>query len=137
MRRHPALAALSRDHHAALVLAKRASHADAAAAEPAVAVADVFNGELEPHFCFEEDALLPPLEAAGLAELVARTRREHAELRALVVQLQSGAGAALRPFGRLLEAHVRFEERELFVAAETHLDQQTLAALAAASRGAP
>lgn len=131
MKRHPALLQLSREHHPALVLAKRAqSLADdnlEAAADFAAEIRAVFAAELEPHFCIEEERLLPLLKNAGQAQLVERTLAEHANLRALAVQIDAGDPASLRRFGALLAAHVRFEERELFPAAEATLEPEALA----------
>ncbi|MCP5242001.1 MAG: hypothetical protein H6940_00970 [Burkholderiales bacterium] len=40
--------------------------------------------------------------------------------------------ANLQSLGELLERHIRFEERELFEAAQTALDEDTLQAIASA-----
>lgn len=133
MKRGDGLAPLSREHHAALVLAKRLAAAQRAPALReglAVAVTDTFARELEPHFQTEEAALLPLLMEAGEAELVARTLREHDELRELVLRVRAGDADALWPFGAKLDAHVRFEERKLFPVAEAVLPPQALASVA-------
>lgn len=120
MKRIPALQALSREHHAALVLAKaciRAAELDAATAiaDQCASVRHAFVAELTPHFDFEEQNLLPVLLAAGETELVARTLKEHEAMRAMVRTINDHVeAAALAEFGRLLSDHVRFEERELF-----------------------
>jgi hemerythrin-like domain-containing protein len=95
-------------------------------------VAD-FESELEPHFLVEEQVLLPALDCTNAASLAERTRSEHAQLRAY---LSDGApsGPRLHSFGTLLRDHVRFEENELFPAAETLLDDAALDAVARASR---
>jgi hemerythrin-like domain-containing protein len=123
MKRSAALLQLSREHHGALVLAlaaKRAAAANHAADIAMVAkrIGATFARELEPHFREEETWLLPQLLAAGEAERVARTLAEHAELRALVAQLHQPDAATLLRFAERLKAHVRFEEDELFAAAE-------------------
>jgi len=120
MKRSPALVQLSREHHTALSLALRIEKADgdSALAEIAATLPALFRGELEPHFLEEERTLLPRLAEAGETEAVARTLREHAELRDLVKAVQQGSAPALAEFGALLRAHVRFEERELFPLAE-------------------
>ncbi|PKO88861.1 MAG: hemerythrin HHE cation-binding protein [Betaproteobacteria bacterium HGW-Betaproteobacteria-12] len=123
MKRSPALLQLSREHHTALSLAMRIAKAtDQTAQERLLAtVPALFRGELEPHFQEEERSLLPQLAQAGETALVARTLDEHAQMRALAAAIAGGDAAALAPFGRLLQAHVRFEERELFVVAEQRL----------------
>jgi hemerythrin-like domain-containing protein len=119
MKRHERLQDLSREHHAALRLALHARRAassgdhaliDAAAA----AVIAAFHTELNPHFVVEEQTLLPLLTQPGEGEVVARIEREHAELRRLSARLQEPDAVTLAAFGELLNAHVRFEERELF-----------------------
>ena len=133
MKRHPALLQLSREHHPALVLAKRAQTLEdndpEAAKDFAAEIRAVFAAELEPHFRIEEERLLPLLKNAGQAQLVERTLAEHASLRALAAQIDSGDPANLRRFGALLAAHVRFEERELFPAAEATLEPEALATI--------
>ena len=123
MKRSDALLQLSREHHGALALAlaaKRAAAANHAGDIEMVAkrVGAAFARELAPHFCEEEDWLLPQLLAAGETELVARTLAEHAELRALVAQLRHPDAPTLLRFAERLKAHVRFEEGELFETAE-------------------
>jgi hypothetical protein len=134
MKRDPAFHALSTDHHHALVLARRVGEqraAGAAGAELAALLAEPWRNAIEPHFIVEEELLLPPLAAAGETELVERTRREHAELRGLASAACAGDADAAGRFAAALEAHVRFEERELFAACEHRLDRATLERLAA------
>ncbi|MBN9422842.1 MAG: hemerythrin HHE cation-binding protein [Candidatus Accumulibacter sp. 66-26] len=125
MKRHATLQDLSREHHTALKLALDAKRA-AQAGEPArvqalaQACAELFPRELEPHFVVEEVDLLPLLAQAGEDALVARTRHEHAQLRALAAQLPGADAALLLRFAELLAEHVRFEERELFEVAQAH-----------------
>lgn len=125
MKRHPALLQLSREHHTALKLAldcrKARESADGAAEAALLArIPGLFAAELEPHFQCEETDLLPQLEAVGETALVRRTLEEHRELRRLVACLGRGEAAALLPFAELLQAHVRFEERELFEQAQRY-----------------
>lgn len=117
MKRDPRLHGLSSEHHQGLVLARRLAQGRLDAGE----LRRRFDAELEPHFRVEEDVLLPALETSGEAALVARTRRDHAELRALVEKAGGGDAAALARFAALLNEHIRFEERELFPAAEARV----------------
>ncbi|MFW5397304.1 MAG: hemerythrin HHE cation binding domain-containing protein [Candidatus Accumulibacter regalis] len=128
MKRHDTLQDLSREHHTALKLAldarRAATSGDAERVATAAATCTrVFAAALEPHFRSEESGLLPAM-LAGEEALVARTLREHAELRALVGRLPDADATTLLSFADLLSAHVRFEERELFAAAQLRLDQQ-------------
>lgn len=123
MKRHPALQDLSREHHDALKLARHGKLAalsgDAATAAAFGAhAARRFDNEMEAHFREEEVGLLPFLGAAGEHELVGRTLAEHGELRALAAALRRPEAATLLRFSELLAAHVRFEERTLFEAAQ-------------------
>lgn len=133
MKRSSALIRLSREHHLALVLAKRARHMNAENSEAAsqfmTEVFDIFTRELEPHFQAEEGALLPALVSAGEIDLVRRTLAEHEELRLLAERLKAKDVSCLRRFGEALEAHVRFEERELFGLAESVLTPEALATI--------
>jgi hemerythrin-like domain-containing protein len=127
MKRHEWLQDLSREHHLALRLALAARRA-VAAGDPAqiraaaILCAEAFGSDLEPHFVREENDLLPLLAQAGASALVARTLNEHDEMRRLAARLNEAAPATLERFGELLGAHVRFEERELFEAAQALLE---------------
>lgn len=123
MKRRAALVRLSREHHGALVLTQRIAKAhDAAAVSHLMdSVPAIFRGEIEPHFRLEEASLLPRLAAAGEVEQVRRTLTEHRELRDLAAQIAAGDNSRLKPFGAALNAHIRFEERELFATAESVL----------------
>ncbi|MDR0775858.1 MAG: hemerythrin domain-containing protein [Azonexus sp.] len=123
MKRSVALRQLSREHHTALSLALHIAKATGPEARNALlaTVPVVFRDELEPHFQAEERSLLPPLAQQGETALVERTLAEHAQLRALAAAIGAGEASALAPFGTLLQAHVRFEERELFAVAEVRL----------------
>jgi hypothetical protein len=111
MKRDPRLQPLSRDHHHALVLARRATRGALGIAE----VRRAYDAELAPHFAVEESALLPALYAAGRTDLADRMLHEHHEIQAAL------AREDLSSFGRLLTDHVRFEERDLFPAYEAIL----------------
>lgn len=123
MKRLPALQNLSREHHGALLLALRIARAVTEEEKEAMAkaVAEAFPAELEPHFREEESELLPRLAAAGEEALVRRTLEEHRRLRVLAQRIAAGESACLAAFGSELQAHVRFEERELFAVAENRL----------------
>jgi hemerythrin-like domain-containing protein len=132
MKRHPVLQPLSDDHHRALILARRLRRL--AASGDAVDLRDLsrevrrtFEADLAPHFAVEEEVLLPALRDAGVADPVDRTLDDHARIRALVAG--AWTDATVRALGALLERHVRFEERELFPAAEQVLSADVLEAI--------
>ena len=126
MKRHPALVALSEDHHHELVQARRLLAA--AEAEPeqrlpaARAYVDLFFTETVEHFRREEETVFPlyARQPEADSELLERILREHMELHGLARALRAEAVAGdvsretLTQLGSLLRAHVRLEERELF-----------------------
>jgi hypothetical protein len=142
VKRHPHLVPLSDDHHTALVLARHSRKTGAQATSPgdlAAAWQQVrarFEAELEPHFRVEEALLLPPLAALGEAALVERTRADHTRLRELVAAPAPASAERMVAFGKLLHAHVRFEERELFARAGELLNASTLEAIGRAALAA-
>jgi hypothetical protein len=133
LKRIPELRDLSDDHHTSLVLARRCKRAARDASLDALwdHVMEAFRSHLEPHFGIEEQHLLPALEAIGEAGLADRIRKEHAELRALREAPARDTETLVR-FGRLLEAHVRFEERQVFEPTQGRLPAASLGALASA-----
>lgn len=136
MKRIPELRDLSDDHHAALVIARRCrrvEHADAALWR---AVQEAFAMHLEPHFGIEDRHLLRGLDAIGEAGLAARIRDDHTALRALASETAPSV-EALRRFGELLAAHVRFEEREVFEPTQARLPSDALRAIAEECRSIP
>lgn len=135
MKRSPALAALSRDHHQALVVAQRLRRAGAGdAAEARTAFLAFWDAEGSDHFRREEEILLPAFAAHGDPHhpLVARTLCEHVAIRRLAADLLAGpaAPAVLHDLGEQLAAHVRLEERELFPLLEAAMPEEQLAAVA-------
>jgi hypothetical protein len=128
---------LSDDHHAGLVLARRCKQvarrpdADVAAFRRELRAA--FARELAPHFEIEEEALLPALEAIGEPALAQRIRDEHRALRAL----EASDAPSLEQLGTLLEAHIRFEEREVFEPTQHRLPASALDAIQRARAARP
>lgn len=133
MRRHPALQGLSRDHHVALLHARRLRGDDPRVDPEAARSRFLRYAEaiLAHHFAEEEDALLPFLGDARLRE---RLLREHANLRQRIARLQGADAAFQRDLGERLRAHVRFEEDELFEALQRDLGEGQWRQLDAAAR---
>lgn len=119
MQRAPQLIQLSREHHGALRLALQL-RLDPAQPVPAQVVDKLLKErpQLLEHFAAEERDLLPQLHAFGESRLAQRLLDEHREMRALCQQ--PFEVARLARFGSLLQAHVRFEERELFAVLQQH-----------------
>jgi hemerythrin-like domain-containing protein len=132
-RRHESLIPLSRQHHDALALALvirrrdgieqgERAWVDARAAE----VTRIYSAELDGHFAVEEAVLFPAMERnLGRLPLLAELRAEHERLRELVVRLETSPSVPLLDdFSRLLEGHVRKEERRLFVEFERRMPSE-------------
>ncbi len=127
LRRHPALQPLSRQHHQALLLAQLLKQdmpdyqglPDTVEGKLAYA-RRLFDTDLAAHFAAEEEELIPAVRGrdAELDALCDTIVEEHRALAAALEQLEAAeAGeraALLDALGRLLEAHVRREERTWF-----------------------
>jgi hypothetical protein len=115
------LRTLSSDHDRERGLARRiASGCDGtgglAAARDAIGS---LREELEPKLRAAEEAILPGLHEQGNYELVARARREHATLRALIHEATADAARpVLRTLADLLEQYLCFEDQLLRKAVE-------------------
>jgi len=133
LKRIDELRALSDDHHTALVLARQCQQAGRENSSLSVEtvwerVLAAFRSHLEPHFQIEESFLLPALDGLEAFELTARIRDDHARLRALRDTAPLTVDL-VGEFGRLLESHVRFEEREVFEPTQDRLPKAALRAI--------
>ena len=83
----------------------------------------LYAAELQGHFEVEEEVLFPVMERClGRLELVGELRKEHGSLAGLIARLDLTPGiSSLDEFARLLEGHVRKEERQLFVEFEKRM----------------
>lgn len=136
LERNSGLRPFSDDDLRSLALAREVARAcEAGEDTPQLAreVAARFDTELARHMAAEERYLLPALERAGEGAHALRVKLEHEQLRALAVRLRAGEAAALSEFAEAMRRHVRYEERELWAAAEKALGPQELARLAAAA----
>ena len=146
MPRHPSLVPLSHDHHHSLVLALRlkkggpaSQHDNWPNKETAHAKETLRFAEMEilPHFRIEEEILFGTIdndEVRGLEpELIADHTAIRGLLKELLTRLQAtadtGIAALLIDIGRLLEAHIRREEREYFPMLESAADPDVLRAI--------
>jgi hemerythrin-like domain-containing protein len=141
VKRHPALAPLSEDHHRELVQARRLRRAAGAPADERLAAgaeyATLFFTDTVGHFRREEEDVFPLYAAhAGRDDpVLARVLREHMELHGLARALRAEVAAGdvlpetLRALGDLLHDHVRLEERELFASIQRVVPAAELARL--------
>ena len=144
MKRHPSLIPLSHDHHDALVVAQglilgrsQAPRSDWPNDQRAQVdrVVAFFAQTLRSHFEVEEAHLFPAVVAhlPGEADLVAQLLDEHDAMRARIRELERDPTTALAvrlpSLGRLLEAHVRREERVLFETMQREMEPADLETL--------
>ena len=124
MKRHSAIVSLSHDHHHALILAQAIKKNEAKSGlgaksieEKVKATINAYNTELIPHFSHEEVLLFPIAlgKDEELDKMIQDIIEEHDKIRSYLESLQIGnVEENLDAFGKLLENHVRTEERILF-----------------------
>jgi len=136
VKRHEALAQLSRDHHQALFQAQRLRRAtDEDAGEVLAAYLDFWHEVGHLHFRAEEEVLLPAYAAHADASsgAVVRVLVDHTLIRRDADALERAGEPPLErlhELGDRLEAHVRHEERVLFPLIEEALPEDELARVA-------
>ena len=129
-RRHESLIPLSRQHNHALILSLLIRRRDgieegegAWLEKTAARVRRAFDAELSGHFEVEESVLFPDMERhLGRLKLISELTEEHQLLRGLVQKIErTPILARCDEFSALLDAHVRKEERRLFVEFEKRM----------------
>jgi Hemerythrin HHE cation binding domain len=138
MKRSAALASLSRDHHQALFVAHTLRRTRTSTADRALSDLRAYWDEHgQAHFRAEEEVLLPAYarHADPYDPLLAKVLCDHLAIRQRIQALDHDSPdhvTALNELGRLLNQHVRLEERELFPVIEAALPDAELAAVASA-----
>lgn len=136
MKRHEALAPLSREHHEALILAQLLKkNAPAYKGLPDNTAAKVeyafnfFKTKLQSHFSIEEQ-ILQKVEKYNpeIAALTGEIIKEHVQLANLfnALQFTNEPENALHKTGTALEDHIRKEERVLFPLIQQHCPEEVL-----------
>jgi len=133
LKRHPELIPLSREHHEGLILAQllksdvpdyKGLPQDTAGK---VAYAQTtYEQQLRAHLEREETWLVPlSLEqAAPLPDMARRVLEEHRQIRQGIQALsEQSSPPELDALGRLIEQHIRFEEREWFGKLQERVEQ--------------
>lgn len=132
MKRHKELQPFSRQHHNGLLAALLLKKGIAKAADKNVMAAFILNlwkQDLKQHFESEEEFLIPALANTSFDQtLNKRLSEEHEILRSYINSLQNEQRPILviESFAKLLEQHIRFEERVYFPAAEEVLSEEQL-----------
>ncbi|MGV3706289.1 MAG: hemerythrin domain-containing protein [Arcticibacter sp.] len=130
MKRNKNLVELSKDHHHGLLLGwkiKQGLKSGVPLSELTSYVKYFASAALFPHFDEEENQLLPFLDAQDSYRI--RTIQEHLQLKQMIGELSGSEPtdeALLLAFTGALDAHIRFEERELFPYMEKLLDDEQL-----------
>ncbi len=129
MKRITELQPLSHDHHHALVLANRCKKTAASGNIAASIllwqeVIHEFIHTLLPHFHIEEQTLIAPLQRLGEDKLLQKLLLDHGLIQTCVFDTQTPETELLQRFGTLLAAHIRFEERDLFITIQDRLTPQ-------------
>lgn len=130
IKRSPALMPLSREHHFDLLLVWKLRQGLAKGVEPARMAAYVnylYEGMIDTHFSDEEQFFFDQLPAGD--PQAEEARKQHAELRQtidLAADPQKATPELFERLADLLEAHVRYEERELFAYLEKTLSPDVL-----------
>jgi hypothetical protein len=139
LKRDPALVPLSRDHHfalrQALWLRRAAAGTDLVRAGQVARDFVAFHrDELVPHMREEEEIVFPPFEPHDPAG-TARLRDEHRAIHGLAGRLQAAVEGSEDPRGlmgeiaALLDDHIRYEERDYFMAVQDRLSPEVLKAM--------
>lgn len=137
MKRHKALILLSHDHHRGLLLAqllkKNAPPYKGLPKEISGKIeyaVNAFNSELIKHFEDEEKILFPMLKQKSdeTLKLINDLIAEHKVLKANILSFKESGNAEelMDETGKLLEQHIRKEERILFQNAQNELSQKEL-----------
>jgi hemerythrin-like domain-containing protein len=136
MKRHEALAPLSREHHDALILAQLLKKNAAAykglpeaPEEKALYAANFYQAYLVKHF-LQEEAILEKVKKynSEIEKITIEIVDEHKQLMALFMGLQQAADleTAMDTLGKALDAHIRKEERILFPLIQEHCPDEVL-----------
>ncbi len=140
IKRHKALINLSRDHYSGLLLAsvlKRDTPHFKNMPESLQQKADYvklkYKTELQSHFKAEEDVLFPFIQGRTdqMDALIIELVQEHRILELKITEIDNASDLvlALDAIGRILEAHIRKEERQLFQLAQENISEEELSVL--------
>lgn len=131
IKRHPALLALSREHHFGLLLiwkVRQGIRLSVNNDQIRQYILFFFREDLQKHFNEEERSLFPLL--SNTDELRRKAEIEHDTIRKLIAALEDDHvnPELISKFADTLEAHIRFEERHLFGHLQEMVESQKLIA---------
>jgi hemerythrin-like domain-containing protein len=136
MKRHEAIAPLSRDHHGSLLLAQLLKKNAPVyrgmpdnAKDKAWYAQQQFEGQIKKHF-EQEEAMLEMVKDVhpGINTRAAEIKAEHRELTALFYSLENATDleTAMDSLAIALETHIRKEERMLYPLLQQHCSEELL-----------
>jgi hemerythrin-like domain-containing protein len=137
MLRDPSLHPLSHQHQHGLalcVIIRRTldkDESEATRGDLAEMMKAAWELELEAHFAVEEQTLFPAVKGRiDEPQLVDQLIAEHREIESMIRDaIANPEEFRLRAFAKLLNDHIRAEERRLFEQVQEHLNQEELSAL--------
>lgn len=121
MKRHALLIPLSHDHHHTLALCLRLLRPASGVNQAEI---EAHLHELEHHFQAEENQFAPLWDKLNRPDLRQRFETDHQTLRQLTANPQWHSAQWNNQLAHALREHIRFEERELFIAIGQILSRQ-------------
>jgi hemerythrin-like domain-containing protein len=133
-RHHDKLGSISQEHHEGLLFAIHLQQGEKILAKTrsynpihqARYIVDFYNLHLAQHFKIEEKYIFPLINkyVSTLIPLVKELTEEHRKIEQMVDEFRQepfeNLTTKLRAFGKLLEAHIHKEDRQLFPAIKKH-----------------
>ena len=143
MKRHPAFVSLSQEHHDGLLLATRLQQGTNALLRlwshdlhwQSEYVVKFFDDNLRQHFSVEEEIVFPiarkylPEHSGMIQKLIDQHKDMKSIAESLRLPVEEKLQNLLTQFGKILEAHIRIEEREFFPLCEAHIPEEEIRAM--------
>jgi hemerythrin-like domain-containing protein len=134
MKRHKALITLSSDHQQGLVVSNKLKYTYKPTSSEITPLSDedkkkmlinFYHEHLQEHFKMEEKVLAPYFPEN---DMMHKMLDEHVKLNKKIFEIDAAPADkdTLDDFGKTLETHIRFEERELFPMMEKTLTEEQL-----------
>lgn len=144
MKRADQLQPLSREHHLGLVIGRHAKECEDTPEQILkhwTALTDYIHKDMTHHFGIEDDILIKAMmpykdKEPKVGAVLDKLEAQHQELEQLTALNDNQTTPTVDQVHKLANAlydHIRFEERELFPLAQTHLSEAELAAIYDAS----
>jgi hemerythrin superfamily protein len=130
MKRAVALQPLSHQHHNSLMACLLINKGIQKKADPNIIsdfIGNLYKEDLLPHFSKEEQLIFPSLPSSTRKLL----QREHETLRILAERIhKERTHPVINTFSKLLEQHIRFEERVIFNEVQEHNSSEQMEQIA-------